>query len=248
MVPQIVAIGGGDVESGETESIDRLLIELTGKSQPKLLFIPTASNDSEEYVEIIRTVYSRLGCDVEALLLWGRDAYAEIAAEKIAAADAIYVGGGNTKVLIARWRELGVDEALRTFVDAGKPVGGLSAGALCWFREANSDWPQFEGIEGVNTAPLDCLGFVDLVVCPHTKDEGFRLTEFRQMMAEREGAGVGIDDGCALHIRGGEYRVVASLPGSVAHLLFSQGGDVRESILTPHSNFRSLDDLRRGVI
>ena len=46
---KIVAIGGGDLRTLETLSIDREIINLTGKSRPRALFIPTASSDSEEY-------------------------------------------------------------------------------------------------------------------------------------------------------------------------------------------------------
>ncbi|AIE87009.1 Type 1 glutamine amidotransferase-like domain-containing protein [Fimbriimonas ginsengisoli] len=243
-----MAIGGGDVLGGETESIDRTLVELSGVDRPKLLFIPTASQDAEGYVDTITEAYGRLGCTVSALRLWGEDGNAEIAAKKIDAADVIYVGGGNTKALIALWKELQVDKALKSFLDSGRPAGGLSAGALCWFSTVNSDWPQFEAIPGVNTAPLECLGFVDLALCPHTRDEGFRLSEFREMMRDVPGAGVGLDDACAIQIRGEEYRILASQPGAVAHLMFSENGMVREAEMPPHNDFRPLNRLRRGVI
>lgn len=242
--PNIVAIGGGDVLAGETAAIDQVLVDLSGKARPELLFIPTASDDSETYVSTIETAYGRLGCRVSALRLWGEDGDAEIAARKIEEADAIYVGGGNTKAMIARWKELGVDLALKAFLDSGRPAGGLSAGALCWFRLANSDWPQYENIPGVNTARLDCLAFVDLALCPHTRDEGFRLAEFGAMMAEIPGVGIGLDDCCAIQIRGEEYRILASEPESVAHRLFSENGEVTYAILTAHADFRSLDALR----
>jgi len=244
----IVAIGGGDVSNGDTGRLDRELIALSGKANPNLLFIPTASMDAENYCQIIDTAYSAYGCTVSSLRLWGEDADPEVAARKIEQADAIYVGGGNTKALVARWQELGVDKALRAFVDSGRPVGGISAGALCWFRVGNSDWPQFEGIAGVNTARLDCLGFVDLVLCPHTLHEEFRMSEFRAMMQGEVGAGVGVDDGCALQIKGDTYRVIASQSGSMAHLVMNASGQIQEADMPPHEDFRPLADLRRGII
>lgn len=237
----IVAIGGGDVGAGETLAIDRELASLA--TGPRLLFIPTASDDWPGYVEAVGAAYAPFGCETEALLLWGRDGDSEIAAEKISRADLIYVGGGNTKRMIARWRELGVDRALRRHLDAGKPAGGLSAGALCWFRVGNSDWPQYEGVPGVNTARLDCLGFVDLVLCPHTRDEGFRLGEFRTMMKTERGPGLGLDDGCAIQIRGDDYRILAAMPGSVAHRIEWRNGALDERALEPHDDFRPLISL-----
>ena len=50
---KIVAIGGGEIGRPgypiETTKIDKEIIRLSGKKRPKLLFIPTASSDSESY-------------------------------------------------------------------------------------------------------------------------------------------------------------------------------------------------------
>lgn len=243
-----MAIGGGDVAAGETAAIDRVLLDLTGKENPHLLFIPTASGDSEDYITRLEIGYGRLGARVSTLRLLGEDGDRETAARKIAEADVIYVGGGNTKAMLERWRELEVDRSLRRFLDSGRPAGGLSAGAICWFRIANSDWPRYEGIPNVNTAPLEGLGLVDLALCPHTRDEGFRLAEFTAMMREIPGAGVGLDDGCAIQIRGDEYRILASQPESKAHLLFSRDGAVDYTPMPPHDDFRAIETLRGGVV
>jgi dipeptidase E len=244
----IVAIGGGDVLAGETAAIDQVLVGLSGKAMPKLLFIPTASGDDEGYIQSIQVAYGRLGCEVNALKLWGRDVSAADARSIIEESDVIYVGGGNTKAMIGLWRELGVDVALRAFVNSGRPVGGLSAGALCWFRVGNSDWPQYENIPGVNTARLDCLGFVDLVLCPHTRDEGFRLNEFRVMMKGERGVGVGLDDGCAIQIRDDHYRILSSMEGSVGHLIYWSSDELAEQVIPPHVDFKPLASLQRGEI
>ena len=42
----IVAIGGGELKDLDTLLIDRAIVKLTHKKHPKVLFIPTASNDS----------------------------------------------------------------------------------------------------------------------------------------------------------------------------------------------------------
>ncbi|HWD39357.1 MAG TPA: Type 1 glutamine amidotransferase-like domain-containing protein [Fimbriimonas sp.] len=240
---RIVAIGGGSVGEGQTLRMDEELIRLSGAGTPRLLFIPTASDDAAEYVDIVFGAFQKLGCKTEVLLLWGPDGAAE--AEKlISEADIVYVGGGNTKKMVARWQEMGVDRMLKAHLDQGKPVGGVSAGAICWFRVGNSDWPQYEGIPEVNTARLDCLGFIDLVVCPHTKCETFRLGEFREMMKTERGVGIGIDDWCALQIEGDRYRILASQPHAVAHRIEWVGGTLHERILEPHEDFRLLADLR----
>ena len=245
MTRNIIAIGGGDIRSGETLLIDKELVSLTRLENPRLLFIPTASDDSPEYFDSIKAVYGdQLGCSVSVLCVWEQDTDPAIIAEKIEFADGIYVGGGNTKAMIARWKELGVDRALKAFVETGKPVGGLSAGAICWFRVGNSDWPQYENIPNVNTARLDCLGFVDLVACPHTGRESFRLAEFTKMMESETGVGIGLDDCCAIQIQGQTYRILATIDGVGAHLLFHRGDQIIREFLGPHDDFRLISELQ----
>jgi hypothetical protein len=53
--------------------------------------------------------------------------------------DVIYVGGGNTKSLIAVWRDWGVIEILREAWEAGVVLTGVSAGAICWFEQGLTD-------------------------------------------------------------------------------------------------------------
>ena len=43
---KVVAIGGGELRKGETYILDKYIVELSGKKEPKLLFIPTASQDA----------------------------------------------------------------------------------------------------------------------------------------------------------------------------------------------------------
>ena len=53
----IVAIGGGNIRTKGTASIDRETIRLSKKKHPRLLFIPTASSDSESYWKHIQEYF-----------------------------------------------------------------------------------------------------------------------------------------------------------------------------------------------
>ena len=71
---KIVVIGGGEIGRPgypvETTKIDKEIIKLTGKKKPKLLFIPTASSDSELYVRCINKHFGKLlGCKIDVLYL-----------------------------------------------------------------------------------------------------------------------------------------------------------------------------------
>jgi len=70
MKKRIIVIGGGEIRNKETLNIDKKIIEISGKKSPKVLFIPTASNDSEGYIEVMNAYYGdELGCSVSSLLL-----------------------------------------------------------------------------------------------------------------------------------------------------------------------------------
>ena len=57
---KIVAIGGGEIRDKDTLSIDQEILIFSGKKHPKILFLPTASNDSEGYFGIIKKYFENL--------------------------------------------------------------------------------------------------------------------------------------------------------------------------------------------
>src|ERR1700686_3111696 len=70
MPEAIVAIGGGEIRTRGTAPIDREIIRLSGKKHPKLLFIPTASSDSEQYWKHIKAYFGDfLKCKTDVLFL-----------------------------------------------------------------------------------------------------------------------------------------------------------------------------------
>ena len=89
--------------------------------------------------------------------------------------DGIYVGGGNTRSLLAVWREWQLDVYLRKAYERGIVLGGASAGSICWFEQGVTD-----SIAGPLTA-LDCLGFLPCSNCPHYDSEVLRRPTYRKL-------------------------------------------------------------------
>src|SRR5271167_4540560 len=93
----IVAIGGGEIRTRGTAAIDREIIRLSHKQNPKLLFIPTASSDSERYWKHVQEYFGNfLRCITDVLFLIREQPSKEHIRRKLLSADIIYVGGGNT--------------------------------------------------------------------------------------------------------------------------------------------------------
>jgi peptidase E len=141
--------------------------------------------------------------------------------------DIFYVGGGNTKCLIALWREWGLDAILREAWEMGKVLSGISAGMICWF-----EWGLTDSITGKLTA-LPGLGFLRGSATPHYDGESERRPAFQRLV--RAGvipAGVAADDGVALHFRDASvHAVVSSRPSVRAYRVERVGDGVEETAL-----------------
>ena len=87
---RVVAIGGGELNT--THSINKYIVELTGKKNANFLFIGTASHDAEGYISAIRTEFESLGCVVRALCLTTTTYKDEEIDSILNQADIIYVG------------------------------------------------------------------------------------------------------------------------------------------------------------
>ena len=178
---KIIAIGGGEIGRPghpiETTSIDKEIIKLTGKKNPKLLFIPTASSDSELYSEAVKNHFgNRLGCKIDVLYLIKEKLSKKEIKEKIFKSDIVYVGGGNTLKMLNLWKKKGVDIILKSALKKGIVLSGLSAGGICWFGKGSSDSRRFYDSKG-KIIKIGGLNFVPALFCPHYDVEEDRRIE-----------------------------------------------------------------------
>lgn len=253
MKRHIIALGGGRVRSApdrpETTAIDRRIVAATGKSRPRLLFIPTASADDLEYCAAIERHFGRrLGCRVEHLLLLREPDRRADAAARIRAADAVYVGGGNTLRMMKLWRRLGIDRELDRARARGCVLSGLSAGAICWFRQGNSDSRNYSNPGDRTLIRVRGLEFVDLLLCPHYDTERHRRPGLDAMMRVTPGVAVALENNAALEVLDDRWRILASQPGKRAFRVSAMGGRVRREPLTASVAWRPLAQLLDGGV
>jgi len=242
-IPRIVAIGGGQMHKLATLSIDRYIVGLTGRKRPRALFIPTASGDSEPYVETFHKVYGKkLGCRTSALELFrSRPSRAEMR-RMVFASDLIYVGGGNTYRMMKLWRRIGLDRVLRTTAKRGIVLAGLSAGAICWFRHGHSDSRRRPGQKRWKAIRVSGLGLVAALFCPHYHAE-HRERSLRRMVARHGGVTIACDNHAALDIAGDAWRVLTSRRSGKAYRLLRRRGKVFAESLPADGTYRPLADL-----
>ena len=171
MKKTIVAIGGGEIKNKTTIEIDRVIAGLikkrAGGGRGSALFFGTASHDSMPYFNSFRKTYTSV-FDIKAevgLLVYGEMDIENIKA-KIDKVDCIYVGGGDTKFMLDLWREKGVDKLITSAYNRGVILCGLSAGAVCWFDNAYTDYDIMRG-QSSEYKVLPALGLIKGIACPH---------------------------------------------------------------------------------
>jgi aminopeptidase N len=112
---QVSAIGGGGFgRTQDSTLIEQFILDQTSKKNPKICFIPTATGDLDPYIVNYYSVFSRLNCEPTHISFFKRTIDLE---EHILKQDAIFVGGGNTKSMLAVWRDWGLDLILKKAYD-----------------------------------------------------------------------------------------------------------------------------------
>jgi len=149
---QIIAIGGGGFGREIKElKIEKYIVDQSTNKNPSICFIPTATGDDHQYIENFYNAFDSLGCKTSHIDFFKRTIDIE---KHIDEQDIIFVGGGNTKSMLAVWREWKLDEILHKAYIKGTIMSGVSAGAICWFEKGITDsWKDHQAI-------LPCLGFV----------------------------------------------------------------------------------------
>lgn len=126
-------------------------------SVDRLLFVPYALADHDDYVRLLREKGFDAGYAIDGIHRHANPVRA------VLEAPAIYVGGGNTFRLLAALQDHGLLEPIRQRVQAGVPFLGISAGCnvACPTIKTTNDMPITQ------PASLEALGLVPFQVNPH---------------------------------------------------------------------------------
>jgi aminopeptidase N len=190
---QIIAIGGGGFGRVIKDlKIEKYIRSQSSKDNPKICFIPTATGDDSSYIENFYKAFDSLECKTSHIDFFKRTINLR---PHILDQDIIYVGGGNTKSMLAVWKEWGLDIILKEAYENNIIMSGVSAGAICWFKKGITDsWKD-------NQATIDCLGFVEGICCPHYDEEPERIPYVKKILEANEIAECyAIEGYAALHL------------------------------------------------
>jgi dipeptidase E len=218
---QIIAIGGYDA------LLHPYLLAQSAKANPAICFLPQASGESPQYIDRFHTAFAALRCRPSHLSLF--DPPTADLESLLLEQNIIYVGGGNTRSMLALWREWELDRILGAAWQAGIVLCGWSAGSICWFEQGVTD-----SIPGPLT-PMDCLGFLPGSNCPHYDGEIERRPAYHRLLgAGLLASGYAADDGVGLHFRGTQLqRIISVRPSASAYRVGVESGTIVETPLSP---------------
>ncbi len=225
-------IGGGDIGRGntkyETGMIDEEAVKMTGISHPNMLFIGLASSYSDSYYDTVKKIYADLGCTCSYLKKKNILNNPDIVKEKIASADIIYIGGGDTVKLVDDIKNYGIDCLLIAASRENKVFVGMSAGAISLAKEGLSDALILKG-ESDSYTLVQGLGLVDLSISPHYHKDSKRREWLSQELKDSQ-VFYGIDDGVAIKFSDGQLEVIGDCLGGVYRTYHKEGKFYEEKV------------------
>lgn len=219
-------MGGGGFLMEHSLLMEKYVLKATKKKRPRICFFPHATDNAPAQSKKFSAAHDGLPCIPSVLSMYQTPPSADMAGF-VLEQDAIYVGGGNTKSMLAVWRDWGLDVILRQAYRQGVVLAGVSAGANCWFEHCVTDSaaPQL--------SMLTCMGILKGSFCPHYDGEAERRPVYRRLIAAGEiKPGLACDDGAAAHyIDGRLLRIVISRDNARGYALRRKGGQAHEEDL-----------------
>ena len=206
----LVLIGGGN--NGHTRSdgtktpyelkeIDEYINSIT--TDKKLLFIGHACKEFERtYLKTLKEIYEPFGFECKIMKL-NFIKNLDKCRELLDWASVIYIGGGNTKIMLDKWKEYNFDKLFLEYLDK-KIIVGTSAGACIFFKEFNTDsflkdTGEYKVIGGLNIIP--CM------FTPHA-DHTERLNVTEEYLKDKDYINIALSKSMAIHINNDNYKLI----------------------------------------
>ncbi len=158
--------GGGDF--CDNVEMDEHVFSLCKSENPSITFIPASSYESElDFLDLIMA-YKKIG--FKRFIHFPVDhEFDKTLKEEALSSDVIHLGGGNTFYFLKHLRSSGIFDELKSYVERGGILTGLSAGAIIttpnimtasfppWDRDDNDD----------NVRDFKSLNLIDFEFFPH---------------------------------------------------------------------------------
>lgn len=183
----------------------------------RVLFVPFALHDRDACASRTRERFRRMGYELDSLHEVSKTQPA------VTAAEAIFIGGGNTFRLLKSLYDLDLLPAIRARVEKGMPYLGTSAGS----NVAGPTIKTTNDMPIVEPPSFNALGLVPFQINPHYLDpapDSTHMGETReerilQYLEENETPVIGLREGAMVRVENG----MTELKGSCGVRIFRRG-------------------------
>lgn len=235
---------GGAVPAESRAQIDSYALELTGQTQPDVLFIATPKARPETFDKSVRDTlahYHSMGVQAEVLYeTFDTPPTTTEIEHKIGKAAVINVSGGDTLRAIERFEQWGIADAIRKAADKGTVLTGISAGAISWFSRGHSDSLSYRVADGEpwDYIWVDGLGIQNGLICPHyntaTAGGEARKTNLARMIVQSESTITepiyGIDNRAAIVVNGEDISSLTIDDSHRVHVISPETGNSYDTL------------------
>lgn len=227
---KIYAAGSGLDMLALNETVSDI-IQLSGKSNPRLLYLGTATYDDVAAMNTQTAAFVSAGCSVHDIKIATANATIETLRAAFNVADIILVSGGNTLYANDRFVKNGIPGLLAEAMARGAVLCGGSAGGIVWFDGGHSDsmepssyknppgpllnpnMPK-SGLDNWAYIRVPGISLIPGLFCPHydvTEGNGVaRSEDFTVLLQQHSGEyGIGVDNWAALMIDGDSYTLIS---------------------------------------
>ncbi|MGE5429145.1 MAG: cyanophycinase [Methylococcaceae bacterium] len=222
---KLIPIGGNEARKTEQNEdseqkfdfkhgvLEEVIKEMKGE-KPRIVLLPLASQHQEEFEELYKNAFKKLGHDIEVLIIHGKkDADKEENLEILRQADGVFITGGDQSRLIQRLEDTEFMEILRDrYFNDDFVIAGTSAGAMVMSEFMIHGGKSEEAIIKGITKIADGFGFLPgTIIDTHFLSRGrfSRLTE--ALLLKRDTIGIGLCEDTAVVItKGHELRAIGS--------------------------------------
>ncbi len=204
---KLVLYSGGDEK--ENRQLDKAFVELIGKKNPVVTFIPSSSYLSEEEFRAFVRHYSKF--KITRFIHFPVDVpFDKIMFQEVMRSDAIHLGGGNTFYFLNSLRKAKLLPELRKFVEKGGVLTGLSAGAIMMTENIEmAGYPDFDRDDNiVGIKNLDAMGLLDFAFFPHFKNSARYDVAFKKYSKTKNKVIYACPDGAGIVVNDGELRFI----------------------------------------
>src|SRR5262245_46595064 len=232
LISNSMLYGGGYLDHAEKE-IGNFLGAVR-----RILFIPFAQRNQDAYAAQARQRLAAMGYEMDSTH------EASDPKQAVNAAEAVFVGGGNTFRLLKGLYDFELLPPVRRRVAGGMPYLGSSAGSIvaCPSLKTTKDMPV------VQPPSFEALGLVGFQISPHYLDPDPSSTHMgetqeeriNQYLEENHSPVVGLREGAMLHVEQGSI----ALKGVIAARIFRRGRAPLE--VEPGSNLEDLLSFQTG--